>query len=99
MKHSRLHFIIQRTSLLFFIAFLFLQQLTAQQQAKEFTLDDIYTSGKFFPKSIRGLQWINGGKAFSYLETDTAKKQTDIWKYDAATGMRTKFVDASKLVL
>ncbi len=39
------------------------------------------------------------GKAFLYLQTDTAKKQTDIWKYDVATGQRSLFVDASKLVM
>jgi dipeptidyl-peptidase 4 len=70
----------------------------AQQRSKEFTLEDIF-SGKFSSKSVRGFQWIEGGEAYSYLETDTAKKQTDLWSYDVSTGKKKKIVDAAKLVL
>jgi dipeptidyl-peptidase-4 len=73
--------------------------LFPQERTKEFTVEDIFGTQKFSAKSIRGFQWIKEGKAYSYLETDTAKKQTDIWKYDVATGNKTKLVDASKLVL
>lgn len=91
---------------LILIAFAFLPQTAEGQQskdsfgkAKEFTIEDIFVSGKFTPKSIRGIQWIKGGKAYTYLETDTAKKQTDIWMYEVATGKKTKLVDAGKLIL
>jgi len=72
---------------------------SAQERQKELTVDDIYGSAKFFPRGIRGVQWIQGGKAYSYLETDTSKKQTDVWTYDVKSGKKTRFLDASKLVL
>ena len=71
----------------------------AQQRSKEFTIEDIYNSTKFTGKSIRGFQWIEKGKAYSYLETDTSKKQTDLWRYDVGTGKKTKIVDAGKLIM
>src|SRR5713226_2390085 len=71
----------------------------AQERTKEFTLEDIYNSSKFMSKGIRGFQWIKGGRAYSYLETDTSRKQTDVWMYDVATGKKSKVVDAAKLVL
>ncbi len=75
------------------------KNLPAQPKPKEFTIDDIFVSGKFTPKSIRGFQWMEHGKSYSYLETDTAKKQTDIWKYEISSGKKVKIVDGSKLIL
>lgn len=71
----------------------------AQVRTGQFTVEDIYSGSKFSGKSIRGLQWIENGKAYSYLETDTAKKRTDIWRYDVGSGKRSKLIDASALVL
>ena len=71
----------------------------AQERTKELTIDDIFGSSKFFSRGIRGFQWIKEGAAYSYLETDTAKKQTDVWTVDVASGKKSKLVDASKLVL
>jgi dipeptidyl-peptidase-4 len=68
-------------------------------KTKEFTIEDVFVKGKFSPKGIRGFQWIEDGKAFSYLETDTAAKLTDLWRYDVASGKRTKLVNANALVL
>jgi dipeptidyl-peptidase-4 len=73
--------------------------LQAQERFKEFTVDDIWTSGKFTGRGIRGFQWIEGGKAYSYLETDTARKQTDLWRCDVASGKKRVLVSGSKLVL
>lgn len=70
----------------------------AQERTKEFTVEDIFGTSKFISKSIRGVQWIEGGKAYSYLETDTTTKSTDIWRYEVATGSKSKLVSAEKLV-
>src|SRR6266702_8877358 len=71
----------------------------AQQKTKEFTIDDIYVSGKFTSAGIRGFTWIEHGKAYSYLLADTAKKQSDIWKYEVASGKRAKIVDGGELLM
>ena len=71
----------------------------AQQRTKEFTIDDIFLGGKFASKSIRGFRWIQQGKAYSYLETDTSKKRTSLWKCDGASGRKTMVVDAAKLLV
>ncbi|MDI6779137.1 MAG: S9 family peptidase [Bacteroidota bacterium] len=78
---------------------LFAQAIFSQERGKELTLDDIFNSQKFAQKSVRNVKWLNNGQAFLYLETDTAKKQTDIWKYDVKSGKRSLFVNAGKLVL
>ncbi len=87
------------TFLFIFTFHLFIFTLFSQERGKELTLDDIFNSTKFAQKSLRSINWMNDGKAFLFLQTDTAKKQTDIWKYDVVTGQRSLFVDASKLVL
>src|SRR5690349_12315322 len=56
---------------------------------KEFTLEDAASGGRFGSRGIRGFQWIEEGKAWSYLETDTVKKQTDIHRYDVRSGKKT----------
>ncbi|MBI1804626.1 MAG: S9 family peptidase [Ignavibacteriae bacterium] len=73
--------------------------VSAQERNKEFTLEDIFTSSKFNGKEINGFQWYDGGKSFTYIEMDTATKQTDIWIYDVVSGKRSKFVNAGDLVL
>jgi hypothetical protein len=74
-------------------------KVTAPGQLKQFTVDEIFVRGKFSPRGIRGFQWIENGKAYSYLETDTATKQTSLWKYDVASGKKTVLVEARQLVL
>jgi dipeptidyl-peptidase-4 len=68
-------------------------------RGKEFTINDIFVAGKFSTRSVRGVQWIGSGKAFSYLETDSSTKRTNVWKYDVASGKRSTIVDATALVL
>src|SRR5438445_11307459 len=72
---------------------------TIPERTKAFTIDDIFVAGKFNTKGIRGFQWIDNGKAYSYLETDTALKQTNLWRYDVASGKKTELVDARNLVV
>ncbi|MBI5472846.1 MAG: S9 family peptidase [Ignavibacteriae bacterium] len=68
-------------------------------QQKEWTIDDIFASQKFAFKSLPVVQWYDGGKKFSYLETDQATKQRNLHSYDVATGKRETVVDASLLVM
>ncbi len=72
---------------------------TVPERTKEFTIDDIFVKGKFTTKGIRGFQWIDHGKAYSSLETDTSLKQTNLWRYDVASGKKTELVAARNLVL
>jgi dipeptidyl-peptidase-4 len=72
---------------------------TIPARTKAFTIDDIFVKGKFNGKSMRGFQWIENGRAYSYLETDTSIKQTNLWRYDVASGKKTELVDAKYLVL
>ncbi len=71
----------------------------AQQRGKEFTVDDIYASRKFTSERFRSMRWIEGGKAASYLETDTATKVTNIWRYDVADGSTSVLVAGTDLKL
>ncbi len=98
--HSLLLCRIRAFFILFLIAFFSLHQpSSAQTRDKLLTLEDVFGSGKFSPKGIRGFQWMKDGASYSFLETDTSKKQTEIWTADVVSGRRTKVVDASKLVL
>lgn len=81
------------------IAVLFLHVGSSQERVKEFTVEDIYGTGKFSTKEIRRFHWMKDGAAYSYLETETLKNQTNIWSYDVATGKRTKLVDGTHLVV
>lgn len=85
----------------FFLVSTFFLSLTIQagESKKEFTIGDIVNGGKFSSRGIRGLQWIDHGNAYSYIETDTVKKQVDVWRYDIDSGEKKKIIDASKLVL
>ncbi len=71
----------------------------AQKRGKEFTVEDIYSSRKFTSERFRSMHWIEGGKAASYLETDTATKTTDIWRYDVADGSMKVMVPGAGLKL
>ena len=61
-------------------------QPLAQERTKQFTVDDIYASRKFSTGGFRSIRWMEGGKASSYLVTDSAAASTDIWRYDIASG-------------
>ncbi len=72
-------------------------RLGAQERTKEFTVDDIYASRTFSSQGYRSIRWIEGGKASSYLETDSLTKSTDIWRYDIATGASSVMVRGAGL--
>ncbi|MBM4174857.1 MAG: S9 family peptidase [Ignavibacteria bacterium] len=71
----------------------------AQNGTKKFTIEEIYGSMKFMGKSIRGVQWIEKGEKFTYLETDMATRSTDIWVYDIKNKKREVFLKSSELKL
>jgi dipeptidyl-peptidase-4 len=75
------------------------QFVLSQQRSKEFTLEDLFTGSKFYGKAMKGFQWYDGGKSYTYLETDTTAHLTNIWKYDIGSGKKTKFVDGGDLVV
>ena len=68
-------------------------------EKKQLTLEDLTGGSRFSGRGVRGSQWIEKGEAYSYLETDTATKQLNIWRYDVRSGKKTLLVDASNLVL
>ena len=71
----------------------------AQERTKEFTLEDLFVGSKFSGKGISGFRWYDGGKSFTYLETDTSSQLNDIWKCDVSSGVRSKIVRAADLVV
>ncbi|MBM4166038.1 MAG: S9 family peptidase [Ignavibacteria bacterium] len=69
----------------------------AQQRTKEYTVEDVITSPLFQGKFIRGVQWIENGKAYSFLETDSTTKRTNVMRYDVESGKKSLLIDANKL--
>ena len=70
-----------------------------QQRTKEYTIEDIFSSPSFQGKSLRGVQWIENGKAFSLLENDSVTKRTNVMRYDVESGRKTVLIDGTKLKL
>lgn len=71
----------------------------AQDRSKVYTVDDIYASRTFSADGFRSMRWIENGRALAYLETDTATKSTDIWRYDVAGGGSSVLVRGADLKL
>ncbi|MBU2444628.1 MAG: S9 family peptidase [Bacteroidetes bacterium] len=88
-----------RLNKIFTIFLLFVSVAFAQNGTKKFTIEEIYGSMKFMGKSLRGVQWIAGGEKFTYLETDTSTRTTDIWVYNIKNKKRNVFLKASELKL
>jgi len=84
---------------LLFVFVILVPRSGAQERGREFTVDDIYASKKFTSERFRSMRWIEGGKAASYLETDTATKVTNIWRYDVADGSTAVLVSGTDLKL
>ncbi len=76
-----------------------LRQVYSQVPPKRLTLEDLFASSKFTEQRTRGFQWYEGGKSYTYLETDTNVHVTSIWKCEVASGKKMKLVDGSDLVL
>src|ERR1700689_1226930 len=61
------------------------------------TLDHLFSSPDFQPKTFGPAQWISGG-VYTTVEPRAGGAGTDIVRYDAATGARTIFVPAARLI-
>ena len=70
----------------------------AQESKKELTVEEIFGSSRFQLKTLASPQWVDGGRKFSYLETDTTTKQLDLYLYNVADGSRELLVKGSSLV-
>jgi dipeptidyl-peptidase-4 len=64
---------------------------------KELTIQDIWGTTKFGGKIIRGIHWMTDGKSYSFLETDTVKKATAIYRLDISTQKRTVVAHGANL--
>jgi len=73
--------------LLLFFTFIF------AQEKKFLTLEDIFASNQLTPKTLRGVQWIPGEAAFTYL------KDGDIYKHDVAGGKESLLLAGKSLAL
>jgi dipeptidyl-peptidase 4 len=63
------------------------------------TIDRIFNSDYFSPKSIGGFRWLKSGDAYSKIErSTTVQGGTDLVSYDAATNQRTVLLPAEKLI-
>jgi dipeptidyl-peptidase-4 len=75
MPHPSAHYArFSCTFLLFIFSFIF------AQEKKPLALEDIFASKALTPKTLRGVQWVPGEAAFTYL------KEGDVYKHDAASG-------------
>lgn len=66
---------------------------------KEFTIEDIFSSGKFASKSVRGLQWAPDGKSYSVIETDTASKSAAIFSVTVPARVKSLVVSGAMMKL
>ncbi len=81
-------------------AFLLMPTHSVESQTKkQLTVHEIYGTTLFLGKSLRGIHWMKSGDRFSFLKTDTARKLTSIWLYDARSGEEKMIVDAKNLLL
>ena len=64
---------------------------------KELTIQDIWGTAKFSGESIRGFHWMNDGKSYTFLEADTSKKSTSIYRCEIASQKRTLIVKSEDL--
>lgn len=61
-------------------------QTQAQNEFKEIVLDDVYRSGKFYPRMVRGMNSMNDGKHYTVLEKDS------LVEYSYKTGDKTRVI-------
>ncbi len=71
----------------------------AQINQKRFTLDEIWGSSKFFGQSLRLVKWIDNGHKFTYLETDTQKRTTNIVVYNVKNKTKSVLLSSDELKL
>ncbi len=63
---------------LFFFNFIF-------SQDKEYTIENIFSSPSFKQKTLSGIQWIENGNAFSFLEMDTITKKQNVIRFEISS--------------
>lgn len=84
----------------FLLAFIFYTigiDAPALAQKKNFTLEDVSMSGKFFGKSIRGFKWMKSGDSYAYLETPKDAKHANVYVYNCATDKSELLLDLSQV--
>ena len=79
------------------LAFLQFHVGAAYAGKKPITLEDIFSSSKFSLKTLSSVQWVDGGKAFSWLEVDTSDNLRDLQTYRISDGQRELVMDGSRV--
>lgn len=76
--------------------------LAAQQQVqptKLFTNKQINGSNEFSGRTVSGVKWIDGGRKFSYQESDATTNSTKIWLHHVSNGRKELVLDTKDLKL
>lgn len=71
--------------------------LSKGQDKKQLTVEDIYGSTKFAGKTIKGLQWLPDGSAFTYFEPDPDSKLNDIYRQDISSSDKQLILEGASL--
>jgi len=82
-----------RTSRTIFVCLLLFSSFLFSQGKKPLTLEDIFASNQLTPKTRRGVQWVPGEAAFTYL------KEGGVYKHDIASGRETLLLAGKSLTL
>lgn len=70
-----------------------------QQDQSLLSVDRIYNSREFSQQRFGPARWVEGGKAYTTLESSNSNKGSyDIIRYTTTTGERSVLVDAAKLI-
>jgi dipeptidyl-peptidase-4 len=70
--------------------------LFSQPAHYRWTIDEVFRLGAAF-KSFQNIQWVDGGKKFSYFDTDTTTKQRNLYLQDVWSGKKELVMDVSAL--
>jgi dipeptidyl-peptidase-4 len=70
--------------------------LFSQPAQYRWTLDEVFRLGAAF-KSFQNIQWVDGGKKFSYFDADTTTKQRNLYLQDVWSGKKELVMDVSAL--
>ena len=65
-------------------------------QAEKLSVDLIYGGASLWGKTVTGVQWMPGGKGFTYYESDPQTGQSGICYYDLKKSGRTVLIDDKK---
>lgn len=76
---------------------LFVAETSTGFTQKLFTVEEIFGTDKFKTKTLRGIQWIPDGKAFTYFERDSETGKRTIIQYDLESNKRTVLIASDKM--